>query len=226
MPGDRAAVAEAAEVLGRIETPCREVAQRADALAAALRAVRLGRILDQEPAAPPADLAHAVGVERPAVEVDTDDADGLRGGAALELRRVEVVGRGVDVAEDRHATGQHHRLGGGKEAERRHQHFGAGSEPQGAQGDHQRVGAVGDTDHGARTEEAGEGTLELLDLRALNVRIAVEDLVPALAERGFDALAGTRQVENRDRRHGDSVGRGSAAAAATAASGWRVHGVS
>ena len=147
-------------------------------------------------------------------------------GVALELRRIEVVGRGVDVAEDRHAAGEHHRLGGGEEAERRHQHLGAGGEPQGAQGDDQRVGAVADADHGGGAEEAGEGALELLDLRALDVRVGVEDLVPALAQRGIDALAGAGQVENRDRGHGDSVGRGKAASSGTAASGWRVHGVS
>ena len=33
-------------------------------------------------------------------------------------------------------------------------------------------------------------------------------------------------AENRDRGHGDSVGGVSAASSATAASGWRVHGVS
>ncbi len=75
-------------------------------------------------------------------------------------------------------------------------------------------------------EKAGEGALELLDFGALDERVGVEDLVPALTQGGIDALAGARQVENRDWDHGDSVSRGSAASSATAASGWRVHGVS
>ena len=189
--------------------------------------MRLRRVLDQEPAAAPADRGDALGVERPAVEVDADDAGGLRRGVALELRRVEVVGRGVDVAEDRHAAGEDHRFGGGEEAESRHQHLGAGGEPQGAQRDHQGVGAVGDADHGAGAEKAGEGALELLDLGALDERVGVEDLVPALTQGGIDALAGARQVENRDWDHGDSVGRGSAASSAPRRrAARRVHGVS
>ena len=53
--GHRAAVAEAAEVLGGVEAPRRELAEAAHPLPLPLRAVRLRGVLEQPEAALPAD---------------------------------------------------------------------------------------------------------------------------------------------------------------------------
>jgi hypothetical protein len=193
--GDAAGVAEGAEVLGRVEAPGRQIAERADAPPLVLRAVRLRRVLDQPEAARAAEGADRVGVERPAVEVDADDAARARRRAPLELGRVEVESRRVDVAEDRRRAHQDHRLGGREEAEGGHQHLVAGAGAERAQRDHQRVRAVADTDHRGGAEEVGEGLLELLDLGAENEGVGVGDRPPAHEQLGFDGMAGTGEIE-------------------------------
>ena len=78
--------------------------------------------------------------------------DGARAGARLGVGDVEVEAAGLDVDRHRHAARPHHRLGGGEEGERRHQHLVAGTQAERVQRQHQRVGAVGDADAAGAAE--------------------------------------------------------------------------
>ena len=71
---------------------------------------------------------------------------------------------GVDVAPDRGRAEERDRLGGGEERERRDDDLVAGADAQRAQGEQQRVGAVGDADGVRRADVGRELALERLDL--------------------------------------------------------------
>ena len=65
----------------------------------------------------------------------------LRGDLVLDLKRIDVVGDGVDVGEDGSGAGAANGAGGGKEGERRQDDLIARADVQGVQGQQQRIGA-------------------------------------------------------------------------------------
>ena len=132
---------------------------------------------------------------------------------AASVARIEIEGLRLDVAEHRHGAEQGDRLGGGEEGEARHQDLVARLDAEGAEREHQGVGAVADADRAGHAEEARERFLELLDLRAENERSAGEHRLPAALELGGDATVGAGEVEHGNRIHGRDllVGSGSAA---------------
>ncbi len=201
----RAAVAEAAQVLGGVEAPGGQPSQPAHPAPPVERAMGLRRILDQPQPVAVAQPQHAVDVERPAVEVDADDAARARGDTRRGVGGIEVEGGSVDVAEDRHAAGEEHGLGGGEEAEGGDDHLvaDAGADAESAQGKDQRVGAVGDAHAGLDPEKAGELALELSHFRTEDEGARLEDALPALLERRCDPAPGAAEIEI-----GDLQGRG------------------
>ena len=83
---------------------------------------------------------------RPAEEMDRHDRLRLLGDHGLDLARVEVQRRRVDVGEDRRGAAARDRLGGREERERRADHLVAGADAERVEREHERVGAVGDAD--------------------------------------------------------------------------------
>src|SRR5207244_12526142 len=99
---DRTGVSERAEVLRGKEGEAAEVAERAGADAAELRADRLRRVLDDRDVVAAGDGVDLVHRRALAVEVDRHDRSRLRRDARLDLRRGEVVVVEDDVDEGRH----------------------------------------------------------------------------------------------------------------------------
>ena len=130
-----AAVAVAAERLGRIEAGAGDLAERAALPAAERAADRLRGVLDDQQVLARGDLLDRRIVGRQAEQVDRDDR--LRREAAfaldhldrrLEAGDVDVVGVGIDVDEDRLGLGQRHHFGGRGEGEARHENGVAGAD--------------------------------------------------------------------------------------------------
>ena len=102
---DRAAVAERAEVLGRIEAERRRGAERAGPPAAQRRAVRLRGVLEHDEPVLAGECGDRVHVGALAVEVHRDDRLRARGRGALgSSPGVEREPRLVDVDEHRRRT--------------------------------------------------------------------------------------------------------------------------
>ena len=196
--GRGAAVAEAAEVLGRVEAPGGERAEAADPLAAPERPLRLRRVLEQPQAVLPAQGEDGVDVEGAAVEVDAEDAHGTTGDPRRRVGRVEVERPRVDVGEDRPAAEEDDRLGGGEEGEGGDDHLVPWAQAEGAQGEHQGVGAVGEAGTGGDPQVGGEGRLEFPHLGAEDEGALGKDALPAFVEPGGDPLPGAAQVEDGD----------------------------
>ena len=85
---------------------------------------------------------------------------------ALDVGRVEVQRRRVDVGEDGRRADARDRLGGRVERERGADHLVAGADPDRVEHEHDRVGAVRDADRLLDAEVLGRLALEALDLGA------------------------------------------------------------
>ena len=94
---------------------------------------------------------------------------GSVGDGPLDRLARNAGGIRVDIAEDGYGAGVHRRLGGGVEGERRHDHLVAVLDAQRAQGDGQRVRAVGDPDAVPYSKVSREVGLEGRDLRSEDV---------------------------------------------------------
>ena len=125
----------------------------------------------------------------------------MHGHDRLRLRRdprgdvvdVDVHGRRVDVGEDRCRADTRDRLGCRIEGERGADHLVAATDAHRLEAQHERVGAVGDTERVRHAEVGGGLLLERLDLRA-------EDEAPGLEhvrEAGFQ-LGNERRVLRLD----------------------------
>ena len=125
-----------------------------------LGAVRLSRVLDHRQA------ERAEVGRRAAEEMHRHDRLRLVGDLALDLCRVEIQRRRVDVGEDRRRAAPGDRLGRRIERERRADHLVAGADVHAVHHEHERVGAVGAADR-LLDAELGRGlALEGLDLGA------------------------------------------------------------
>src|SRR4030095_13198846 len=107
---------------------------------------------------------------------------------------------------------------GGKEAEGGDDHLVTRPQIESAQGEDQRVGAVGEPDAGRHTQVGGEGLLELPHLGAEAERGLVEDPPPALAELRGDAPPGTAEIQDGNVHRGGFY--------PVSRRRWRVQGVS
>ena len=191
---DRPAVADPAEVLGRVEGVHRRRAR--DVVE---RAVRLGGILDHGQS----EAEQGFHWRRPPVEVDDHDrrrAGGDRGpgGADIEGGR-----RRVDV--DRHRSGAGGPGGRGRRhgRERRHDDLVAGSDAEGGEGQLEPAGPARHADDGmvagrAVVEGAVQLALERRQLVTEEHRAGREDALQGRRERRVDATVSSRQVDEGD----------------------------
>ncbi len=187
----RAAVAVAAERLGREEAGRRGVPAGAGPPASVAGAEALGGIR-QKPE--PLRFGHRferVVVGRQTEQVDGDDPGGhVAGRARLADRRLERTGvdvetvlQHVDEIDRRPEPGYH--LGRRDEGEGRAEHGVARLDALGHEDERQRIGSAGDGDRVPRAAEAGQLRLQLADLRTHDVLPVVE----GARDRGIDAVA-------------------------------------
>ena len=175
--GDRAAVAERGEVLGRVEAERGRVAERAGAAAVAARAGGLGAVLDQRDPALAAEHGDRLDLGDEAVEMRRDDGLRLGGERRLERRGREAERHRVDVGEA-HAQAE---LACGRRrvaaAVRRDDDLVAGLAADAEQRQLERVRAARDAEAVADAEERGELVLERVVLRAHDVAARREHAV-------------------------------------------------
>ena len=183
---DGAAVAVAAERLGREEAGRRDGPEGARAPPPDLAAEALGGVLDQIELVLLAQRFDCVIVGGEAEQVDRHHRLGeefaLLLGAQdrlLQRGRVDVEGARIDVGEDRAGAGERDRLGGGEEGEGGGEHRVAGADAERLQRKHQGVGAVGAGDRVLDAAVGRQRSLELLHLGAHDVAAMVEHLVNA-----------------------------------------------
>ena len=143
---DHAAVAGRAEVLGREEGEAAVMADRAGAAAFVLRADRLGGVFDDHKPVLLRDLHHGVHVGHLAVEMHGHDRPRAGGDLCLDLRRLQVVGGGVNIHEDGCGADARDAAGGGEEGVGRGDDLVARADPLGHQADEQGVSSGRDAD--------------------------------------------------------------------------------
>lgn len=179
--GDDAAFARV-EVLGGLEAERTHVAEGAGLASLPFGAVRMGGILDYHEMALLRDGVDPVHVRTQATHVYRDDRLGTRRDGLLNEVRVQVVGVGVDVHEDRRGVAFQYGGGGGDEGVGRHNHliaFANARRPQGQLQSHAPV------DHG--DAEAAAHILRKF-LLELPVELAVQLAPAAAVERLQDHL--------------------------------------
>jgi hypothetical protein len=126
--------------------------------------VRLRRVLEQEEivgAGEPPDPLHVGGL---AAQVDRDDRGGSLADRRLDQRRVDVVGRLLDVDADRAGAHQRNRNPGRDPGVGGDDHLVAGSDPGCSQAQLEGAEATADTDAVRRFAVGGELALEALQL--------------------------------------------------------------
>ena len=155
---DQPAVADAAEVLRRVEAERRRDAGGRDAAGAE----GLRGVLDERQA----ERGQLLERRGPAEQMHRHDRARPRRQAALDVRRVEIERRWVDVGEDRRRADARDRLGRGVEREGRADDLVARADPERAQHQHDRIRAVRDADRPRHAEVRGGLALERVDVRA------------------------------------------------------------
>src|SRR5690606_32785592 len=196
--GDEAAVAEGAEVLAGEEAVGAHVPHRSGlALAAVPGAERLRAVLDDLQAMTLGYGEDRVHLRGSAVEVHREDRLRARRDRGLYQARVDVEGAFVDVDEDRRGADVADRLGGGEEAERGRDDLVARADAEGAQADHERVGAAVDPYGVLHAQVVGDLALEGLHLGPADELAAAHDaleggaqLVPELLDLGAEVEDG------------------------------------
>jgi hypothetical protein len=199
---NRAAVAERAQVLRRVETVGGRRADRSDRTTLARGQVRLAAVLDDREATGVGDGHDRAHVRGLAVEVHGKDRRGSRSDRGLDRRRADREAARIDVGEDRPRPRHHARKGRVGRRHRRRDYFVAGPDAEAAQDDRDRVGARADADRVGGAAGRGELLLERLDLRAQHVPAAIDD-APDGGVDGRAILTGV-QAHERDgsRAHG------------------------
>ena len=177
---DGAAIAVAAERLGREEASGGDRRQGADLAAAQSGAEALGGVGDQQQAVGVAKRIQRLVVRRQPEQVNGDQSARLQplvlrcAQPSLELADVDIEVGGLDVDEHRRRADQCHRLRRGGEGEVGHDHRVALADALGHQGELQSVGAVAASDREARAAECRQLRLEGGDFRSRNENAMVE----------------------------------------------------
>ncbi len=153
-------------VLHRVEAPGGQVRDGAHAPPPVLGAQRVRGVLDERDAAGPGQRAERVEVARLPRVVHRHHRPGARGDPALHLGRIQVERVGPHVREHRRAAPVEHRVGGGREGERRGDHLVAGPDAGREDGRVQRGGPGGDRDAARRAHAGRDRLLEPGDGRA------------------------------------------------------------
>ena len=161
--GDRAGVAERAEILRWKKREAAERAERPRAAAVQLRADGLRGVFDDRQAMllrDGVDLVHRRGLS-----VEMHRHDGLRGGgdAGLDEGGIDVVVVEADVDEHRRRAEPVYDSRGGEERERGDDDFVLRSDAEDHESDEEGVGAGGDPDGVLGVAVGGEVALEIID---------------------------------------------------------------
>ena len=161
-----AAVADATEILRRIEAEAADVAEAAGAASVPGGEDRLGGVLDHRDAGAVGDRHERIDVGGAAEEMNGDDR--LRAPADLPLHvgRADEVGVGIDVGEDRHGAETRHGAGRREEGVARQDHLIAGLDVEGHQGEEEAVGAGGAADGVRHAQQPRQFGLEIGDVGA------------------------------------------------------------
>jgi len=197
--GHHSAVAEAAEVLAREEREAAVVADRADAAALVLRTDRLAGVFDDDEVVLFGDRHDRVHIGGLAEEVDRNDRLGARRHFFLDLRRIDVVGRRVDVGEDRRRADPDDCADRRKEGEGRGDDFIAGPDPFDHQRDDERVGTAGHADREVAAAVGGDFGFEFLDLGAEDEILRIGDLRNFPKNLFLDRRVLRLQIQQRNR---------------------------
>ena len=202
--GQQAAVAERAEVLGRVEGERRRVAERARrtsvrrvrCAASGVRARparcgvagtdRLRGVLDHDQPAGVREAPERRRRSELAVEVYRQERPGARCDGRCGGVRVDQEGPGRQVDEHRRRPHSQDRLGGGEEGERRGDHLVARPHVQGAEREEQRVRPGVEADRVRDAQVRGRFGLERRDLGSEHELTGVEDARPGRVELGAD----------------------------------------
>jgi hypothetical protein len=193
---DESSVAEAEEVLRRVEAEGRDGRARDPG-----RAERLGRILDQRHA----QLRQLDDWGRPAEQVHRHDRASAIGDSRRGVFGVEVQRRRINVRKDGRRAAAGNRLRGGVEREGGADDLVAGADPHRVEDEHDRVGAVRDTDGALDPEIRSRFLFERLDVGAADERRGVEDGIEPLPQFVGERRVLCLDVNERDLRHGRQV---------------------
>src|SRR5690606_19174967 len=170
--GEAGAALAGGDDLARVEAEAGDVAEAAARHELAAAPEGAGRVLDHdEPVEglPELHLAH-----REAELVDDDRRLGARRALLAEVRGAGVPLLGVDVDEPHLEAERARGVRGARPGERRDEDLAPRLEPQGAEGELERGGAVRDADRVSPSGALREGALEGLHLGALNEPSAPE----------------------------------------------------
>ena len=199
---DRAGVTYGTEVLSRIEAERRRVAVRAGAASPVHGSCGLRRVLEHRQAARAGEGGQLLHRRRVAEQVHRDQGSRALGEHRFDRGRGHTVSLGVDIREHRPRAGVDHGPSGGEEADPGDDHLVAGPDPERSQCDRQRLGAVGDSDAVAATDEGGELGLERLHLGTEDVAARLEHGPLALGDQRHQRLQRRSGGEQRNRGPG------------------------
>ena len=173
--GDRAGVAERAEVFTGVETGRGGVPQATGFASMVQRALRLGVVFDDLESVPGRDFHDGIHVGGLAVEMNRHDGFGSRGNRRFNPRRIHVVSGRIDF----HGNGSGPRVcdgkPGGDEGVRRDDDLVASADAVGTQDQVQGIQTIGDTDTVAAVAVCGELGFEGVEFLAEQEPAGVHD---------------------------------------------------
>ena len=158
--GEHRAALTRVEVLAGLEAEAANVADGPQTAVAPGAGVGMRRILDDAQSMGGRDVENRLHVASQPAEMHGHDRRGARGDRGRNARRVQVVGRGVDIGKDRHQARVEDRRGAGHERERRQDDFRAPREPQRFEPHLQGAGAAVDRQAVGRALGGGKSALE------------------------------------------------------------------
>ena len=185
--GDGAAVAQGAQVLAGIEAPGHGIAVRAQALALVARAVRLRAVFQHAQAVLAGNGQNCVHIGGLTVEMHRQDDFGARGDGGLDARRVDVVGALVRLHRHRRRAALADGQPGGDVGVAGHDDFVARPDVHGAQGQVQRIQAVGHADAVGGAAVSGIFGFEGVHFRAEDVPAGADDARNSFVQFGFSS---------------------------------------
>ena len=171
----QAGIAERAEILAREK---REAAERADAAGRAPlvgRADRLRRVFDHWNAALRRDVHHGVHVGSQTEQVHRQDGFGPRGHRRRDTLGIDVVGRQIDIDEDRPRAEPRDRSRRREKRVGRRHDLVSRLDTERHQRQQQRIGARRHRDRVSDAQQLGQLTLETGDFRPQDEALAVAD---------------------------------------------------
>ena len=206
---DGAAIAVAAQGLGRVEAQRRGMPPGAEPPPVQRPAEGLRRVVQREHAVLLAEPLDRRPIRRQAVEVDADH--GARPQPALlrhqlhpphQVGQVDVEGARLHIDEDRRGAEHQRHLGRRGIGEGGQEDRVARADPLRHHGDLQGIGAGGDADRMLRAGEGGQRGLDRIDLRPLDETAMVEDAGDAGIDLGPDQAPAAPSCRRRRRGGG------------------------